>query len=319
MRQFSLGRVHMRPSTAVLAALLILEVALTVLMRTLGWFGTGNALQLVACVLVTIAPLLIAVGMLAASRFRFGVRSLMFVVVLVGAFLTLSLVPLLEYRSTRKASSQLIVAKATVNAGLDWDDFYKRIDLPPPPIAATSKVTSIPPCLTPFTKNLSNIPSDDAVRSLWLNSDAQIEILADNWERFSSLQSVSISRGVAKDALELLGDTLPWLKQLHSVQTNDVRVPKHWYRSLTNVRALWVWGEGSSLGKPFPNEELVDIASLPNLEVLMVFGYAFDDSDARTLSTSRSIKRIVFRHTAVTQIGEAELADKALGRIVYRD
>jgi hypothetical protein len=296
-----------------------LEVALTILLRTLGWFGSGNAIQLAACVFVNVLPLLVAVVMLAANRFRFGVRSLILAITLVGVFLSVSLVPLLDYRSARRASIELIAANATLNEGINWEGFYGSVGLPPPPVIKTSRRTKVPPWLTPLTRNISTIPPDDAVRSIWLNSDAQAKILADNGQRFSSLQSVSIVSGVSESGLELLRTVLPRLEHLDTVHTNDVRVPKDWYRSLTNVRALWVWTEGSSRGKPFPKDDLIDIASLPNLEMFMVLGYAFNDSDAHTLSASRSIKRIILRGTMVTPTGEAELTDESFDRVVYRN
>jgi hypothetical protein len=86
---------------------------------------------------------------------------------------------------------------------------------------------------------------------------------------------------------------------------------------LTNIRTLWVWGEGASRGTPFDKKHLKDIASLPNLETFMVLGYAFNDDDARTLATSNSIKRVVLRGTAVTEDGESDLANT--DRLVYRN
>jgi hypothetical protein len=153
-------------TTVVLGALLVLEVALVVLLRTLGWFETGNALQLVTCVVVNVLPLVAAVAMLAANGFRFGIRSLMIAITLVGVFLAVSLMPLLDYRSARRASIRLVSANATLNAGIDGDEFYTRIGLPPPPAIASSKGTNIPPWLTPLTRDISTIPPDDAVRSI---------------------------------------------------------------------------------------------------------------------------------------------------------
>ena len=314
-----LNSLRVRTKTLILAAILVVEASLVVLLRTLGWFGTGNALQLVTCVFVSVLPLLVAVTLLTANRFRFGVRSLIFAITLVGVFLSVSLVPLLDFRSARRASIQLVSANAKLNNRFDWNEFYNAIDLPGVSMMTSSRTIHVPPWLTPFTKNISAILSDDAVHSIWLDSDAQIEILAKNWQRFSSLQSVGIGSGVSDSALELLQNTLPRFEHLHCVHTNDVVAPKDWYRSLTNVRTLWVWGEGLSRGKPFPTEHLIDIASLPHLEVFMVLSYAFNDSDARTLSSSPSIKRIILRGTAVTPAGESDLADESMGRIVYRN
>jgi hypothetical protein len=313
------NRLKFRTTTLVLAVFLVVEVALVVLLRTLGWLGTGSALQFVTCVFVSVLPLLIAVAMLTANRLRFGVRSLIVATTLVGVFLSVSLLPLLDFRSARQASIQLVSANAKLNDVFDWNEFYSGIELPGVPMVPNSATNYIPPWLTPFTKNISAIPADDAVHSIWLGSDAQIAIFAKNWQRFSSLQSVGVGSGVSVSGLERLRNTLPRFEHLDCVHTNDVYAPKNWYRSLTNVRTLWVWGEGSSRGNPFPTDHLIDIASLPNLEVFMVLGYAFDDSNARIVSGSRSIKRVILRGTAVTQAGELSLAEETSDRIFYRN
>jgi hypothetical protein len=51
--------------------------------------------------------------------------------------------------------------------------------------------------------------------------------------------------------------------------------------------------------------------------MFMVLGYAFDDNDARTLASSNSIKRVMFRGTSVTPDGESDLANS--DRFVYRN
>ena len=63
----------------------------------------------------------------------------------------------------------------------------------------------------------------------------------------------------------------------------------------------------------------MDIASLKQLEVLMVLGYALNDADAQVLASSPSLKRIILRGTAVSAIGEAHLAESLSDRIVYRN
>ncbi len=238
---------------------------------------------------------------------------------LVAVLLMLSLMPLVRHRAARQASMRLLSSNATINVGLDWDEFYSQIDLQSPPKLTPAKTAAVPPWLTPFTIHTSSIPPDDAVRSIWLYTDEQCHILADNWERFTSLQSVSITRGVSDDGFRLLQEVLPRFKHLDCVHTNDVVVPSNWYGSLTNIRTLWVWGEGASRGKPFNREHLNDIVSLSNLEVFMVLGYAFNDSDARELATSTSIKRVILRGTAVTLAGETDLSNGEINRIVYRN
>jgi len=306
-----------RRTTVVLLVVLSLEAMFVGSLRWLGWYGTGNAIQLAACLIVTLLPLLIAFAVLLRKRLKFSVRSLLVATTLVVLFLVLSLMPLVRHRASRQTSMHLLSVNATINEGLDWDSFYTQIDLNPPPKLALAKTDTVPPWLASFTSATNSIPPDDAIRSIWLNSDAQCQVLAKNWARLPSLQSVSFSRGVSTEGFRLLQDVLPRFTHLESVHTNDIVVPPNWYRSLTNIRTLWVWGEGASRGTPFNKEHLKDITSLSNLEMLMVLGYAFDDNDARELASSKSITRVMLRGTSVTPTGESDLANA--DRLVYRN
>ena len=265
----------------------------------------------------TLLPLLAVIAILSRRRLRFSLRSLLLATTLVACFLVLSLLPLLQHRAARNVSSRLLAANVTINEGMDWDNFYAQIKLGPTrkPILADS--ANVPPWLTSFTVASSATPPDNAVRSIWLQTDQQCRLFADNWDRLPSLQSVGIGNGVSAKGFQLLQQVLPQLTQLDSVFTNDVLAPPNWYESLTNIRTLWVWGEGASRGTPFDKEHLKSIASLSNLEMFMVLGYSFNDDDARTLASSDSIRRVIFRGTAVTQNGESVLANT--DRLVYRN
>jgi hypothetical protein len=195
-----------------------------------------------------VSPLLVAMVLLLRRGLKFSVRSLLAATTLVALFLMLSLLPLVRHRAARQVSMQLLSASATINEGLDWDDFYTQIELDPPPKLTPTNTDAIPAWLTSFTATTDAIPPDDAVRSIWLNNDRQCRILAENWERLPSLQSVSITRGVTNEGFRLLQDVIPQFQHLDCVHTNDVSPPLNWYVSLTNVRTLWVWGEGASRG-----------------------------------------------------------------------
>jgi len=313
-----LNRISTRTTTRVLLFVLLLEAAFVLSLRRLGWYGTGNTIQFLACVFATLLPLLVASAMLLRNRLRFSLRTLFVATTLVAVFLMISLLPMVNHRVARQASMRLLSANATLNEGLDWDEFYSQIDLEPSPHLSSVETATVPPWLTSFTNHTSTIPTDNAIQSIWLNNDEQCKLLADNWERFPSLRSVSVTRGVSDNGFRLLQDVLPRFNHLDCVHTNDVLAPPNWYASLTNIRTLWVWGEGASRGKPFPHEHLSDIAALSNLEMFMVLGYAFNDANASELAASTSIKRVILRGTAVTSTGESDLLNNAIHRIVYR-
>ncbi len=310
-------RMSTRRTTVLLACILLLEAMIVVSLGWLGWYGTGNAFYFAACLFVTVLPLLVAMVLLLRRGLKFSVRALLASTTLVALFFMLSVLPMVRHRAARKVGMQLLSANATINEGVDWDDLYAQVKLDPSPKLTPTYTDAIPVWLTPFMAAVDAIPPDDDVRSIWLNNDRQCSILAENWERFHSLQSVSITRGVTNEGFSLVQDVIGHFRHLDSVCTNDVSPPQNWYASLTNVRTLFVWGEGASRGKPFDKNHLENIASLPNIEMLMVLGYAFDDNDARKLASSNSIKRVIFRSTLVTPVGESDLANDE--RIVYRN
>ena len=313
----ALNRISSRGTMSVLLFVLMVEAMVVVSLRWLGWYGTGNAFVFVGCLIVTALPLVAALAVLIRRRLKFSLRSLLAATMFVALFLVLSMMPLVRHRSERQTSMRLLAVNATVNEGKEWGDFYSQFELNPPPKLVASRAFAVPSWLAAFTRATEAIPPDDTVRSIWLNSDQQCQVLAANWERLPSLQSVSVTRGVSTEGFQLLQDVLPRFRHLHCVHTHDVAVPPNWYKALTNIRTLWVWGEGAFRGKPFDEEHLGDITRLSNLEMLMVLGYAFDDQDARELATSTSIKRVILRGTAVTANGESDLANA--NRIVYRN
>lgn len=300
-----------------LAFVLVLEIALVVSLRRFGWAVTGSVLQFTICLIVAGLPLIVATAIFLRRGLRFSVRSVLLAVTLLAVFFSLSWLPLVRHRAARQTSMRLLAANATLNEGLDWNDFYPRIRLQPPPQMVVRQDDEVPLWLTAFTGATERIPLDHAVSSVWLDSDDQCRILAGNWERLGGLQSVSIGGGVTAEGLRLLKDVLPRFQHLEMVHVNSVVAPEGWYRSLTNVRMLWVWGENALRGTKFNAGDLRDIADLPDLEVFMVLGYAFGDGDARQLATSRGIKRVILRGTDVTQAGEADLTDD--DRIVFRN
>jgi hypothetical protein len=309
---------NFRISTAMLCVLLVAEVALVISLRALGWLSTGNVILTFAWFLVATMPLLIIVAMVAVNKFRFGVRSLLGIVALAAVFLYLSVLPVLDYRAQRRVSIKLTAENARLNL-LSLDDFYSRMGLEPPPTQPSTSSSNVPPWLEPFTEHLSDIPPDHLVHMIGVDSDQQVRTLAENWRRFPALQSIEITSGVTDEGLEVLLTMIKRFNQLDFIHLNSVTPPKNWYGSLTNVRTLFVWGEGSARGTTLPQEHVVEIASLPNLETFMVLGYAFTDADARRLAKSPSLKRIILRGTAVTPSGESYLHDEAANRLVYRN
>lgn len=317
-------RIQLRKLTGLLALGLVIEIALLVSLRTLGWLGTGDAMKWVAGVLLAGLPLLVAVGMLARHRFRFRLRTLMIAVALVAVFLAVSVMPLIRFRAARRASMQLAAAGSMPNSGfVDWNQAFAKWELSSPAKTSPTVTVSVRPWLEQFTRTIEHIPQDDQVCNIGLNGDQQIRILADNYRRFPALQCVEVfgdeNTGISEGRLELLRTSIPYLTHLEILLTSNIDMPQDWYRSLGNIRVLYLCSEGAFLGAPLSEKHLVDIAMLPKLEILFVVGYALDDAGAQTLAMSPSLKRIHLRHTAVTAAGEAALADPSKDRTVFRN
>lgn len=306
-----------RYATLLILGVLVLqlEIVLAFALRWFGWYLTGNLIQFATCLAISLLPLVLLMVILA--RVRISMRGMLAAVALIGVFLAFTLAPVIRHHSGRRASRTLAVENMLLIDDLDWNQFYRQMELQPSASYRPQSRGWHAPWLHPFTTAIEWLPADDEVRSVWLQSDEHCRILAANRHRLPALQSIQITPGVTLEGFEILQKTLPDLPSLDSVRTNDVSPPRGWYASLTRVRTLMVWGEGASQGTAFNREHLEEITGLPNLEVVMFLGYAFDDEDAEVLAGSRSLKRVVLRRTAVTEEGELQLTQP--DRIVYRN
>lgn len=301
-----------------LAGTVLVSLGLTLSLRALGWNSTWYLIDYLARLAIAGLPVLIGLAILIWTRMRFSLRTLFALLVLAALFLAMTLIPLVRFRNERSASTKMQAVNTQFNDDLGaWNRMYQLMKAEALPEASSPPPTYVPSYLQLFTRDQEEIPRDCEVRSLWLNSDEQCRVLAENWARFSNLRAVTITRTVSEEGFEQLRETLPKIESLDIVVTNDVGIPKGWYQSLGNIRILYAWGEGVSRGTQFDKQHLKDIAKLPKLQVLMVLGFAFDDNDAEALLSSESIQHVILRGTAVTPQGEAILTESNIR--VYRD
>lgn len=300
-----------------LAGTVLVSLGLTLSLRTLGWSSTWYLIDYLARLSIVGMPVLLGLAILIRTRLRFNLRTLFALLLLAALFIAMTLLPLMRFRNERSASTKLLALNAEIIQDLHWYTLYPWMKADALPEVATPPPTFLPSYLRLFTRPLENTPRDCDLGSLWLNSDEQCRVLAENWARFSSLRAITITRTVSEEGFELLRKTLPKINSLDIVVTNDVEIPKDWYRSLSNIRILYAMVEGNSRGTQFDEQHLQDIAKLPKLKVLMVLGFAFDDNDAEALLSSESIQHVILRGTAVTPQGEAVLTENNIR--VYRD
>ena len=309
---------QMTLTTRLLLGLLIIACLLAFSLRNLGWAGTGSTLRLILDVAYVLAPLLVAVGLLVRQRFKYGTRSMLAATALVAVFLTASLLPLVSHRAKRTAGMRLAQVGAKGKTTLDWYNSSSIIQMIRPAESEHPTDEQTSPWLQPFVKYTSAIPPDKSVRTIWLRNDLQVKVLSDNWERLPFLQAIGVVSGISPAGLSDLKTLIPKFEYLELVHTVDIMPPKHWYESLSNIRTLWIWGEGVP-GVPIPDESLMEVASLPTLEILMVHSYKFTDANAKLIAASPSIRTVLLRNTAATNDSEVILLSSPMVRTVHRD
>lgn len=301
-----------------LLMLLVGEVAWVASLRAYGWGATNSGAVWAICLIGAVLPLIAAVAVLGPHRFRFNLRTMLVAMALVATFLCLSVRPLQNAVTSRQGSRSMLTAGATLHTRSSWDSVYAQLNFDPRPAAIMPVNQQLAFWLKQLAGNLLTIPTDDSVREIWLTSDEQVAELCRNAENFSSLERISIDTGVTPGATEALRQALPTFAHLTDLQLGiDVR--KDWFQSLPNIRTLSLWAEGPPAGRRLSDEQLRDIAALPDLRVLYIFKYAIMDADAQLLATSKTLKHVILKKTSVTQSGEEQLSAAMPDCVVHRD
>jgi hypothetical protein len=298
--------------------LLVGEVAWAVSLRDYGWGATNGGIRWTTCLVGAILPLIAAAVMLGRHRMRFNLRTILIAMALIATFLYLSVRPLQKALSSRRGSQSLLAAGATLRTYSSWDSVYAQLKYDPRPTAIPPVDQQLAFWLRPLAGNLLNIPPDDTVREIWLVSDEQVAELCSNARAFSNLERISIDAAVTPAATETLLQALPTFARLTDLQFG-VAVKKGWLRSLPNIRTLSLWAEGPLTGRSLSDEQLRDIAALPDLRVLNIFMYATKDADIQILAASKTLKHVILKKTAATQSGADKLSAAMPDCVIHRD
>ena len=237
---------------------------------------------------------------------------------LVAAFLCLSVRPLQNAVSSRQGSRLLTAAGAMLRTKSSWDDVYAQLNYDPRPAAILPVNQELAPWLRPLAGHLLTVPTDASVREVWLTTDEQVAGLCGNAAIFSNLERISIDPGVTPTATEMLLQALPTFAGVTDLQFS-VPVRKNWLRSLPNIRTLSLWAEGPLTGSRLTDEQLRDVAALPDLRVLWIFRYATTDTDIQILAASKTLKQLVLKKTASTQAGQDHLSAAMPDCIIHLD
>jgi hypothetical protein len=225
-------------------------------------------------------------------------------------FMFVSVRPLLDAYEARRGAQLLAHHGIKLNLHSVRDDFYTRIEFDPrPPRSFASERGEIPFWLRPLSGDLASLPLDESVVSIDVSTNDQVVALAETAPRLKNLESLEIWGRLSPSAMDLLQNTVPDFERLVEI---SIKVPTTdvWLASLTNVRSLFIWGEGPGQGLPLSSEQIRAVAKLPNLEVLMIFGDGVNDATVQPSAQSASLRRLILRKTDVTSAGVKALSNK---------
>jgi len=295
-----------------IAALLLLlgaEVALALSLRELGWFETGHVIRWGACGLAALLPLVVAAILMLRNRLRFSLRSLLMAMALVAVFLFISVLPLIEAFDARKGSQRL-QADGVQFSTESMDEYYRQIGHDPRPTPPTPPVNrQLAAWLRPLAGDVLTLPTDEEIKSVWLDADGQVLRLCAMPSRFCNLEQIGVGPNVSSAGLQVLGGALPKFPRLTALDLGNVPIPKDWLKSLRNVKTLFLGVGGPLKGRLLDPQHLKDLGELPNLEVLMIAGYLVRSADMQALAGSESLRFIHLKRTATAPWGKKQLAE----------
>jgi len=300
------GRFYSR--TTLLVAFLLFELALVWSFRTLGWFETGGVIRWGACAILALLPLAVAAVLLARRRFRFGLRTLLIAMSLLAIFMCVSVLPLYEAIEARRGSQALEACGAQMDLASNNDEYFKQMGYDPRRAAPVYRPEStLPVWLRPLAAETLQTPSDNSVRGIGLDNDAQVAVLAEHAARFTCVTSIGLGRGVGlRDKYALAGvmSKLPGVDQLYV----NSPVPVEWLRSgeFDRLRSLTICGTPRSPDL-ISDELLKDIAELPDLRYLSLRWVEISDADLQLLAKSASLRLIVLGVAGATSASFEEL------------
>ena len=301
-----------------LLTLLVAEAALVVSLRTVGWFNTGGAIRWFGCLIAALFPLAVVALVVCVQRFRFSLRMLLIATGLVAIFLCATVLPLRHAIDARHASRTLLATGATLHTVSSFESVYNQLNYDPRsdwPTPTNHRRLAV--WLRPLAGDLLAIPTDDAIKEIWLENDSQAAAFCQKLSLFQNLERLSISTSITPTGMSGLRRVLtrPHLTDIHL----SVDAPPDWLASLREVRTLSLWAEGPRAGLPLSPEQLQAIAALPELRVLWTFEYAVTDADAQMLSGCNGLKYAIFRKSAVTVAGKESLSKALPGCVVRLD
>ena len=294
--------------TAILIAFLLLELAFAWSFRALGWFETGGLVRWGACALLALAPLVVAAGMLARRRFRFGMRTLLIAMSLLAIFMWASVLPLYQAIEARRGSQALQACRAEISLASGNDEYFKRVGYDPRRTAPVyHPEPTLPAWLRPLAAEMLQVAPDNSVCEVWFDNDAQVTAFAEHVARFTRVRCIGLRKGVGPQGRQMLSNVMNKLSHVDQLYVEGL-VSEEWLRTraFNRLRSLKINGLPRS-PDAISKQVLAAIAELPELRYLSLWWVETSDEDLQQLAKSTSLRLIELRVSGATSPGFEQL------------
>ena len=139
-------------------------------------------------------------------------------------------------------------------------------------------------------------------------SDAQLSLLLEHAEKFTSLQTILLfGPNLQPSSVADLSDSFTTFPVLEAVHFGNVAIPNNCLSKMNGVRYLSIHARNpappGNSGFRLTKVQLETIGNLSSLEVLSICDYDLTDEDLLLLSPSRSLKYMTLLGSDVTNSG----------------
>ncbi len=288
--------------TWLLLGLMAIEIGLLVSLRKLGWFETGNVLQMLGSILVMALPILIIAIVLLLNRFRLSLRMILILIALNALLLGTSVKPMLEYRDQRRGGYRLLTANARLDTeqynfqhGAKWN--YGLVKIP----TIEEPVIWIPPWISYFVRDIQKGPADVLIVNIVVESDEQLKLIAEEAKRFSNLKTLSIdTTQISSEGISRLPSIFASCKSLSDLYFfgNDMEKLHGGLAIGDGLRGVSFY---AYQGQPLSVSLVRELTSLDHLESISFNFQCANDEVLQSISPRPKLKNILLRQTDVTE------------------
>jgi hypothetical protein len=282
-------------------------------LKSYGWDGTGDRLNMILAVCLALLPLVAALVVLLFRGRHFSLRSMLIATTLLAIFIAIIVYPIAQVRQRRRVASIFESQRFPYGTGTRLERSYQQFGIPyhQEPAAETDDTDDIQFWMKPLLGDALPTYPDRAIRSLDLYSDEDIEFVADLIGQLPNLEVVHLRDRVTERGLKMIAERFP---KLEALTIDRVILPQVVDVSLPAVRYLTIRGDFSRPNPPhtrISDEQLRDLISVEGLEILSFDGIVIDDSNAPILLEKGNLKMLILWRSKLTERGHDALRGQA--------